>query len=74
MIELKPCPFCGARGEWLNEGTMRLPTGDFSYQYVACRLCGGMMIDTDRLQNPIFMYNKWNTRNKRNENYDPEAE
>lgn len=75
MSALKPCPFCGAKQDWLVMRSVNLPVwtndrGIFAYNIITCRLCGGSMIDADIDHCMNDLYKAWNTRNKRNANYE----
>jgi len=70
MSTLKPCPFCGAPENWLRSGTVDGPIG-FEYQYIACTLCGGAMIDGNSMHSSKDLRKHWNRRDERNKNYDP---
>ena len=68
MIELKPCPFCGASPSFIAVQDVRGPVG-FEYAYVACQLCGGAMIDGNPEHSPNDLMKHWNMRDKRNAKY-----
>ena len=68
MKELKPCPFCGASQSWLNMGDIRGPVG-YEYSFIACRLCGGAMIDGNPEHSTNDLMKHWTMRDKRNAKY-----
>lgn len=65
MTELKPCPFCGASEGCLTVGDVRGPVG-YQYSFIACRLCGGAMIDANKGHSRNDLMKHWNLRDKRN--------
>lgn len=73
MKGLKPCPFCGADEKWLNAGDLRSPVG-YMFSFVSCRLCGGAMIDGNRDHCANDLYNQWNKRDLRNQDFKEEDE
>ena len=56
--EIKPCPFCGGKGEVQTEGE------DWGSIWVQCQSCGaeGAWIDTHDGKTEDDAINKWNTR------------
>lgn len=62
MTELKPCPFCGANGDDLDFRFSYATKFTKAFQFVGCRRCGAMMVDTNENHCLNDVKKAWNRR------------
>lgn len=58
-VELKPCPFCNAKAEFIGETTT-----------IKCKQCGGAFIVTNPLISRMEAAEAWNERKNKERNDD----
>ena len=61
MDELKPCPFCGADEDWLQEIRLNVRVVD-PLTGLICQRCGGAMLKNGMKTSLGDLYDAWNRR------------